>query len=72
MLPNAGPTGRNAPPLNRAGLPVKPGNYVVSLKVDGEEFVREIKVASDPEFPGALLQEELEEQTRKHRQEFIE
>ena len=72
VLPNAGPTGRNAPPLNRAGLPVKPGNYVVSLKVDGEEFVREIKVASDPEFPAALLQEELEEQTRKHRQEFIE
>ena len=70
--PNAGPTGRNAPSLNRAGRPVKPGNYVVSLKVDGEEFMREIKVAADPEFPTALLQEELEEQTLKQRQEFIE
>jgi hypothetical protein len=69
---NAGPTRRNAPPLNRAGRPVKPGNYVVSLKIDGEEFVREIRVLADPEFPVALLQEELEEQTRKQRQEFIE
>ena len=70
--PNAGPTGRNAPLLNRAGRPVNPGNYVVSLEIDGEEFVREIKVLADPEFPAALLQEELEEQTRKQRQEFIE
>ena len=38
----------------------------------GKEFVREIKVSADPEFPAALLQEELEEQTRKQRQEFIE
>ena len=51
---------------------MKQGTYAVSLKVDGEEFVREIKVAPDPEFPAALLQEELEEQTRKHRQEYIE
>ena len=54
------------------GAPVKPGNYVVVLKVDDQEFAREITVAADPEFPAALLQEELEEQTRKQRQEFIE
>ena len=69
---NAGTTRRNAPPLNRAGSPVEPGNYVVVLKVDGVEFAREIKVSADPEFPAALLQEELEEQTRKQRREFIE
>ena len=69
---NAGPTGRNAPPLNRAGRAVKPGSYVIVLKVDGKEFTREIKVTADPEFPASLLQEELEEETRKQRPEFIE
>jgi hypothetical protein len=69
---NAGPTRRNAPSLNRAGAPVKPGSYVIVLKVDGKEFTREIKVSADPEFPAALLQEELEEETRKQRKEFIE
>jgi len=51
---------------------VKPGTYVARLVVDGKEFLQEIKVQSDPDFPAALLQEELEEETRKQRPEFIE
>jgi hypothetical protein len=68
----AGQTGRPAPPLNRTGSAVKPGTYVARLVVDGKEFLQEIKVQSDPDFPAALLQEELEEETRKQRPEFIE
>jgi photosystem II stability/assembly factor-like uncharacterized protein len=68
----AGGTSRPAPPLNRAGNPVKPGTYVARLVIDGQEFLQEIKVQADPKFPAALLQEELEETTRKQRPEFIE
>ena len=68
----AGRTGRPAPSRNRSGTPVKPGTYVARLVIDGQEFLQEIKVQADPKFPGALLQEELEELTRKQRQEYIE
>ena len=36
------------------------------------EGLQEIKVVVDPEFPTALLQEELEAETAKERQEVIE
>ena len=39
---------------------------------DGKEFVQEIKITSDPDFPTAMLQEELEIETAKQRQEVIE
>ena len=68
----AGPTGRPAPALNRAGNPVSPGTYIAHLVIDGKEFQQKIVVKADPKFPGALLQEELEEETRKQRPEFIE
>ena len=55
-----------------ASIPMAPMGEKVGLKVDGKEFTREIKVSADPEFPAALLQEELEEETRKQRREFIE
>jgi len=34
--------------------------------------VEEIKITSDPDFPTAMLQEELEIETAKQRQEVIE
>jgi hypothetical protein len=68
----AGPTNRKAPDLNRPGASADPGTYIVSLKVDGEEFVQEIKIVADPEFPAAMLQEELEMETAKQRQEVVE
>ncbi len=67
-----GPTGRTAPQLNRPGLATTPGTYIVALTVDEKEFVQEIKVAADPDFPAALMQEELEAETAKQRQEVIE
>jgi hypothetical protein len=68
----AGPTNRKAPTLNRPGASAPPGTYIISLKVDGKEFVQEIKITSDPDFPTAMLQEELEIETAKQRQEVIE
>ena len=67
-----GPTGRPAPSLNRPGNSAAAGTFIVILKVDGKEFVQEIKVTADPEFPAAMLQEELEAETAKQRQEVIE
>ncbi len=58
--------------LPAPGAPVKPGVYLVRLVVDGREHLRELAVQADPEFPRALLQEELEESTRKLRQPVIE
>jgi len=69
---SAGPTNRKAPALNRPGASVGPSTYIISLKVDGKEFVQEIKVAADPNYPAAMLQEELEAETAKQRQEVIE
>jgi photosystem II stability/assembly factor-like uncharacterized protein len=69
---SAGPTNRKAPALNRPGASAAPGTYIISLKVDGKEFVQEIKITSDPDFPTAMLQEELEIETAKQRQEVIE
>jgi hypothetical protein len=67
-----GPTGRPAPNLARPGESAGKGTFIVVLKVDGKEFVQEIKVTADPEFPAAMLQEELESETAKQRQEVIE
>jgi hypothetical protein len=58
--------------LNRPGASAGAGTFIVILKVDGAEFVQEIKVTADPEFPVAMLQEELEAETAKQRQEVIE
>ncbi len=57
---------------NRVGPPVHPGTYLAKLKIDGEEFVQEVRVKSDPEFPAAMLLEELEESVQKQRPEFAE
>ena len=59
-------------PVPAAGTPVKPGVYIVRLVVDGREYLREIDVQADPAFPGALLQQELEESVRKMRPQIIE
>ena len=68
----AGATGRTAPSTNRAPTPVRPGKYKVRLSVEGKVHEQPITVVADPEFPDALLQEELEESTGKQRKEFVE
>jgi hypothetical protein len=52
---------RGLPP----GAPAPEGIYQVTLTVDGQELTRELKVESDPEFPEALLTEELEQREEK-------
>ena len=42
-----------------------PGTYQVILNADGKELVRDFQVVTDPEFPSALLTEELEAQEEK-------
>ncbi len=56
----------------RIGPPVKPGVYLAKLIVDDQEFVQELKVEADPDFPAAALLEELEFQQRKDRPTFVE
>ena len=68
----ASPTNRKAPALNRPGASVGSGTYIISLKVDGKEHLQEIKIVADPEFTAAMLQEELEIETAKQRQEVVE
>jgi photosystem II stability/assembly factor-like uncharacterized protein len=51
--------GRPAPPPG-FGDPVPPGLYQVTLTIDGRNYTRDLKVEADPEFPNALLTEELE------------
>ena len=56
----------------RAGPPVSPGTYLAKLIIDDKEFSQEIKVEADPEFPAAMLLEELEQFDQKQRPTFIE
>lgn len=65
--------GPSAPQRSRRpGPPVSPGVYLAKLTVDGSQFEQEIKVNADPEFPSAMLLEELNEHERKDRHEFVE
>ena len=52
-----------------AGLPpgaaAPTGIYQVTLTVDGRELTRDLEVEADPEFPEALLTEELEAREEK-------
>lgn len=66
-LPSGGANQRQ-----RLGPPVRPGTYLAKLTVDGDEFLQEILVESDPEFPAALLMEELEELYQKESPDSIE
>ena len=56
----------------RTGPSVTPGVYLARLTADGKQFEHEIKVEADPEFPSAMLLEEVEEHERKHHPEFVE
>ena len=67
-----GPTGRSAPQLTRSGNAVKAGTYIVALTVSDKEYIQQIEVIADPEFPAGLMQEELDAETAKQRQEVIE
>ena len=45
---------------NQVGTPVAAGSYLVRLTADGVKSTQEIRVEADPEFPAAMLLEELE------------
>lgn len=56
---------------SRTGPSVRPGVYLAKLTVDGKEFVEEIRVNSDPDFPAAMLLEELNEFEAKERPGYL-
>jgi hypothetical protein len=56
---------------SRTGPSVRPGVYLAKLTVDGKEFVEEICVNSDPDFPAAMLLEELNEFEAKERPGYL-
>ena len=56
----------------RTGPSVRPGVYLAKLTVDGKEFVEEIRVNSDPDFPAAMLLEELNAFEAKERPGYLE
>jgi hypothetical protein len=59
-------------PAQRYGSPVGQGTYLVRLTVDGETQTQEIQVRADPDFPAALLSEELEARESQERTLVIE
>ena len=44
----------------------------MALTVSDKEYIQQIEVIADPEFPAGLMQEELDAETAKQRQEVIE
>jgi photosystem II stability/assembly factor-like uncharacterized protein len=54
------------------GPPVPPGIYQVALTVDGHTITRDLTIEADPEFPNALLTEELEYMESQHSPVEIE
>ncbi len=57
---------------DRPGPPVEPGSYLVRLIVGEQQFQQPLTVRADPEFPGALLTEELEQFEARQRPEHLE
>lgn len=47
-----GPEGRSAPATGRLSILQPPGNYTVTLTVDGEEYTRSLEVRKDPNTAG--------------------
>jgi photosystem II stability/assembly factor-like uncharacterized protein len=63
--PKAPPGTAKQPAVLPPGAAAPSGIYQVTLSVDGRPLTRELKVEADPEFPEALLTEELEEREEK-------
>jgi photosystem II stability/assembly factor-like uncharacterized protein len=59
-------------PTTPVGPPVAPGSYLVKLTIDDQIFSHEIRIEADPEYPAALLQEELELNEQKLRPQYVE
>ena len=68
----ADPPRRYGNSRSRVGPAVRPGVYLAKLTVDGKAFQESIHVKSDPDFPAAMLLEELNQFEAKERPGFLE
>ncbi|MCO6453773.1 MAG: PDZ domain-containing protein [Pirellulaceae bacterium] len=68
-LRHAPPEGRNAPQF---GPPVEEGIYLLRLTAGSNQLQQPLRVLRDPEFPAALLTEELEELEESRQRYEIE